>query len=99
MAWWSWGVDGFGTKHYLCKHCELVFGTVNPHEIIHACDTSKPKHHNKDKESSMNIETLTLQQETAQKEYNEAFEFCDAKPEFWGWYSVWCVEEGRFNDA
>lgn len=47
----------------------------------------------------MTIETVTLQQETAEKEYNEVFEFCDTKPDFWEWYSVWCVEQGLFNDV
>ena len=44
-----WGVDGYGTKHYLCDYCGLVFGDVDPELIKHECDTSKPRYHNRDK--------------------------------------------------
>lgn len=46
------GVDGLGIKHYLCDHCELVFGDVDPTKIKHDCDKSKPKGHNRDKAAS-----------------------------------------------
>jgi len=45
----SWGVDGYGEKHYFCNYCELVFGPVAPDEIKHKCDTSKPRYHNRDR--------------------------------------------------
>jgi len=45
----GWGVDGFGVKHYLCKHCELVFGDVAPDEIEHECDETAPRYQNRDK--------------------------------------------------
>lgn len=45
----GWGVDGFGVKHYLCKHCELVFGDVDSDEIKHECDESAPRYQNRDK--------------------------------------------------
>ncbi|MCP4338506.1 MAG: hypothetical protein GY799_06360 [Desulfobulbaceae bacterium] len=45
----SWGVDGFGTKSYFCNYCELVFGEIDPVEIKHDCDKSKPRYHNRDK--------------------------------------------------
>lgn len=45
----TWGVDGYGAKHYLCDYCELVFGPVDPDEIEHKCDITKPKGHNRDK--------------------------------------------------
>ena len=45
----GWGVDAYGNKHYLCNYCELVFGKVNPEEIRHECDKSKPRYHNRDK--------------------------------------------------
>jgi len=43
----GWGVDGFGCRHYVCAHCELYFGDVDPYEIKHDCDKSKPKYHNR----------------------------------------------------
>ena len=45
----TWAVDGYGTKHYFCGYCELVFGAVDVDTIKHECDTSKPKYHNRDK--------------------------------------------------
>jgi len=45
----SFGVDGFGVKHYLCDYCELVFGDVDPDMIDHECDYTKPRYHNRDK--------------------------------------------------
>lgn len=45
----SWGVDGFGRRHYVCNYCELVFGVIDPSEVDHECDKSKPRYHNKDK--------------------------------------------------
>ena len=49
MSYLTWGVDASGKRHYLCKHCELVFGIVEPSKIFHECDKTKPKYHNKDK--------------------------------------------------
>ena len=43
----TWGVDGYGQKHYLCDYCELFFGDVDPNTIKHNCDTSRPKYHNR----------------------------------------------------
>ena len=45
----GWGVDGFGVRHYLCDYCEIVFGDVDPDEIAHKCDTSKPRYYNRDR--------------------------------------------------
>jgi hypothetical protein len=45
----TWAVDGYGSKHYFCDYCELVFGIVDPDTIKHECDTSKPRYHNRDK--------------------------------------------------
>jgi hypothetical protein len=44
----AWGVDGFGRRHYLCDYCELVFGDVDLESIIHTCDKTKPRYHNRD---------------------------------------------------
>lgn len=33
----TWGVDGFGVKHYLCADCQKVFGPINPDLIKHEC--------------------------------------------------------------
>ena len=41
----SWGVDGYGVRHYVCNHCWLEFGPVDPDEIEHICDESKPMYH------------------------------------------------------
>ena len=45
----TWGIDKHGTKGYLCSHCFLIFGEVDPDKIIHECDTSEPKYKNRDK--------------------------------------------------
>jgi hypothetical protein len=37
VSWLTWGVDGYGAKHYLCRHCEEVFGPIAPEEIKHTC--------------------------------------------------------------
>lgn len=49
MSGLSWGVDGNGVKHYLCDHCELVFGPVDPETIVHECDVEESRYHNRDK--------------------------------------------------
>lgn len=41
----SWGMDGYGVKHYVCSYCWLEFGSVDPNEIEHTCDESKPMYH------------------------------------------------------
>lgn len=33
----TWGVDGYGKRHYLCAKCEEVFGAVDPDTIKHEC--------------------------------------------------------------
>ena len=33
----SWGVDGYGARHYLCTMCGEVFGKVDPEKISHKC--------------------------------------------------------------
>lgn len=43
----TWGVDGYGQRHYLCDYCELLFGCVDPDTIKHNCDTSLPRYHNR----------------------------------------------------
>jgi hypothetical protein len=49
LSRFSWAVDGYGSIHYLCRYCELVFGAVDADTIKHECDTSRPKYHNRDK--------------------------------------------------
>lgn len=65
----TWGVDGYGQKHYLCEYCELFFGDVDPDTIDHDCDTSRPKHHNR------GVLSEDLERETrykAKREQNKA---------------------------
>jgi hypothetical protein len=51
----SWGVDGYGVKHYLCAHCELVFGVVDIDQIKHECNEAEVrKYCNRDKVSERN---------------------------------------------
>ena len=38
-----------GLKHYLCSHCSLEFGPIDPETIGHSCDTSKPRYQNRGK--------------------------------------------------
>jgi len=45
----TWGVNGYGTKYYLCNYCFLEFGDVDPYEIEHKCNIDKPRYHNRDK--------------------------------------------------
>ena len=45
--WYTWGVDGFGYRHYVCRHCEMYFGKVDIDKIHHDCNKSKPKSHNR----------------------------------------------------
>ena len=33
----TWGVDGYGEKHYLCEGCNFVFGNVDVDSIKHKC--------------------------------------------------------------
>jgi hypothetical protein len=48
MSHIGWGVDGYGNRHYNCSYCELYFGpNIDPDEINHDCDTSKPRYHNR----------------------------------------------------
>ncbi|WP_230460064.1 hypothetical protein, partial [Sansalvadorimonas verongulae] len=49
MSGITWGVNGRGERHFLCAHCEIVFGPVDPETINHKCDTTKPKYRNRDK--------------------------------------------------
>jgi len=49
MSLITWGVDGYGVRHYCCRHCELYFGPVDPDQITHDCDTIKPKYQNRGK--------------------------------------------------
>jgi hypothetical protein len=42
----SWGIDGYGRRHYDCAYCGLYFGMINPELIKHECDLSKPRYHN-----------------------------------------------------
>ena len=56
MSLISWGVDGFGNKHYFCRYCEIVFGSIDKEKIRHECDTNKPKYHNRDKLDKINPE-------------------------------------------
>jgi len=50
----TWGVDGYGNRHYLCDYCELVFGMVDPAQIKHKCDLSQKRYHNRDKIKAIN---------------------------------------------
>lgn len=62
----TWGVDGYGIKHYLCDYCYLVFGNVDKDSIEHECDTSRPRYHNRDKQH----DTITASQSGRAKEPN-----------------------------
>lgn len=42
----SWGVDGFGVKWFLCDYCELEFGSIKPVNEC-GCDKSRPRYHNR----------------------------------------------------
>lgn len=33
----TWGIDGFGVKHYLCSDCHAVFGPIDIDQISHDC--------------------------------------------------------------
>ena len=53
MSRLTWGVDGYGVKHYLCSHCEEVFGPINPEEIKHTCQKEKEAANAKDLAASL----------------------------------------------
>jgi hypothetical protein len=46
----SWGLNGYGERHYICNHCELYFGVMTFDElgeIVHDCDESEPRYKNR----------------------------------------------------
>ncbi len=46
----TWGVDGFGVRHYVCDYCEAYFGSgIDPSLMFHKCDKTKPRYHNRGK--------------------------------------------------